>query len=138
MDLSISKGVQQITSRSYVGLSSDQALNELTALGFKVLNTFAYSDSVPAGAVISQSPDTTTSQDMGSSIRLIISQGSEFVFIPNVYALTQHDATVALENSQLQVIVRKIGTKIVKKVTNISPNAGTKVKRNSPVVITLG
>jgi serine/threonine-protein kinase len=68
----------------------------------------------------------------------VVSQGSKTVFIPNVYSLSQTAATTALENLQLTVKVKKIGTKKIKTVTNISPKVGTKVKRGSTVTITLG
>jgi len=74
----------------------------------------------------------------GSTITLVISKGSEFVSVPNVQNKTAAEATRDLQNSDLKVVVKKIGTKKVKTVTNISPKAGTKVKRGSTVTITVG
>ncbi len=138
VNLVLSKGIQQIALSSYVGLSGDQANNELTAAGFKVQSSFGYSDSVPAGNVISQNPSSGPAVPAGSTVILVVSQGSETVFVPNLYSLNQLAATTALENLQLRVKVRKIGSKKVKTVTNISPREGTKVKRGSTVTITLG
>jgi eukaryotic-like serine/threonine-protein kinase len=137
VDLVISKGVEQIQLTSYVGKSSDQATNELTDAGFKVKNSYAYSESVPAGAVISQSPDTAATADKGSTITVVISRGTEFVFIPNLFSLTEADAKIAIESLQLKVTVKKMGSKKVKKVTGISPKVGTQVKHGTSVVITL-
>ena len=125
-----------VTISSYVGLTSDQAQSELTGAGLSVNQTFAYNASVPIGNVISQSPDGTSPVPSGSSITIIVSQGSEMVFIPNVYSLSRSAATTALENLQLKVIVRVIGNGT--HVTNISPKVGSSVKRGSKVVITLG
>jgi len=138
VNLVISKGIQQVSLTSYLGRGGDQASNELTTAGFKVISTFGYSDAVPAGSVISQSPDGGGVVPIGSSISIVVSQGSQYVFIPNVYSLTQSAATTALENLQLKVKVTKIGSKKIKKVTNISPKVGAKVKRGSVVTITLG
>lgn len=138
VNLVISKGVQQITLTSYVGKSGDQASNELTSAGFKVISTFGYSDSIQAGSVISQSPDGANPVPAGSTVSIVVSQGSQTVFVPNLYSLTQKSATLALENLQLHVKVKKIGSKRIKTVTNISPKVGTKVKRGSTVTITLG
>jgi serine/threonine-protein kinase len=138
VNLLISKGIQQVTLSSYVGLSGDQASNELTTAGFKVISTFGYSDTVPAGSVISQKPDGAGTVPFGASISIVVSQGPQSVFIPNLYNLSQSRATLALENLQLKVKVRKIGSKKNKTVTNISPKVGTKVKRGSTVTITLG
>jgi len=103
-----------------------------------VKSTFGYSESIPAGSVISQTPAGGAPIPVGSTVAIIVSQGSGTVFIPNLYSLTQLAATTALENLQLQVKVRKIGSKKIKHVTNISPKVGTKVKRGSTVTITLG
>ena len=138
VNLVISKGIQQITLTSYVGKSGDQASNELTSAGFKVISTFGYSDSIQAGSVISQTPDGANPVPAGSTVSIVVSQGSQTVFIPNLYSLTQKSATLALENLQLHVKVKKIGSKKIKTVTNISPKVGTKVKRGSTVTITLG
>jgi len=138
VNLVISKGIQQLTLTSYVGKSGDQASNELTSAGFKVISTFGYSDSIQAGSVISQSPDGANPVPAGSTVSIVVSQGSQSVFIPNLYSLTQKSATLALENLQLHVKVKKIGSKKIKTVTNISPKVGTKVKRGSTVTITLG
>lgn len=134
----VSQGAQQVAAVSYVGLSGDQALNELTTAGFKVTTTYVYSDTFAAGAVISQTPAGGTTLDKGSAISLLISQGPESVYIPNVFSLTAENATRTLENLQLQVIVKSMGTKKIKTVTHISPAIGTKVKRGSTVVITVG
>ena len=125
-----------ITITSYVGLTSGQAQSELTAAGLSVNQTFAYSDSVAAGNVISQSPDGSAPVLPGSTISLVVSQGTATVYIPNIYSLSRSAATTALENLQLKVVVRKIGNG--KFVTNVSPKVGSKVKRGSTVVITLG
>jgi len=138
VNILVSKGVQTLQLNSYVGQSGDQASNELTSAGFKVKSTFGYSESIPAGNVISQTPAGGAPIPVGSTVAIIVSQGSGTVFIPNLYSLSQRAATVALENLQLHVKVKKIGSKKVKTVTNISPKVGSKVKRGSTVTITLG
>ena len=138
VNILVSKGVQTLQLNSYVGQSGDQASNELTSAGFKVKSTFGYSESIPAGSVISQTPAGGAPIPVGSTVAIIVSQGSGTVFIPNLYSLTQLAATTALENLQLKVKVRKIGSKKIKHVTNISPTVGTKVKRGTTVTITLG
>ena len=137
VDLLLSKGIEQIALTSYVGKTSDQATNELTDAGFVVKSAFAYSESVPAGGVIRQDPDTGSTAPKGSKITLVISRGTEFIFIPNLYSLTESAARTSLESLQLKVSVKKIGSKKIKKVTGISPKVGTKVKRGTVVVITL-
>ena len=137
IDLVISLGIQELTINSYVGKTSDEALNELTALGLVVNATYQYSDTVQIGTVISQSPDGSVPLAKGSVLTLVISKGPSAVFVPNVYSLTELKATTILENLGFKVVVRKIGTKKVKTVTNLSPASGTKVSPGATITITL-
>ena len=133
----ISKGIQQVSIADYKGKVSDQALNELSDAGFDVKQQFVYSEDLPAGVVISQTPGAGNA-DKGSHVTLIISKGSEYVFIPNLFSLTQAKAVATLKDLDLKVNVKTVGKKKVKVVTNVSPKVGTKVKRGSTVTITVG
>ena len=137
VSLVISKGIQQVSITDYKGKVSDQALNELSDAGFNVKQQFVYSEDLPAGVVISQSPGEGNA-DKGSQVTLIISKGSEYVFIPNLFSLTQTKAVATLKDLDLKVNVKSVGKKKVKVVTNVSPKVGTKVKRGSTVTITVG
>ena len=134
----ISKGIEQVALASYVGKSADQALNELQDAGFNVKPTYAYSETQLAGEVVSQQPAGGGTADKGGKITLVISKGTQFAYIPNIYSIEEAKAIRALKDLSLKVVVKKIGTKAVKKVTNISPRVGTKVKRGSTVTITVG
>jgi serine/threonine-protein kinase len=106
--------------------------------GFDVTTVDQFSESVLAGAVISQVPSGGAPLAKGAKITLTISKGSQYVFIPNVFSLTEAKARGTLSDLELKVVVKKIGVKKVKAVTNISPKVGTKVKRGSTVTITVG
>jgi len=134
----VSKGIEQVAITSYIGKSSDQALNELQAAGFVVTSTYAYSETLLAGEVIAQKPLASATADKGSKIYLIISKGSGFAFVPNVFSIDEAKAVAALKDLDLKVVVKKIGNKSIKKVTNVSPKVGSKVKRGSTVTITVG
>ena len=134
----VSKGVEQIALASYVGKSSDQALNELQGAGFNVTSTYSFSETQLAGEVISQKPAGGGTADKGSKVTLVISKGTQFAYIPNLYSIEEAKAVQSLKDLDLKVVVKKIGKKSVKKVTNISPKVGTKVKRGSTVTITVG
>ena len=139
VNLLISKGPELLVLNSYVGKSGDQALTELTNAGFVASTTYAYSDTVAIGAVISQNPDGNGgTAPKGTKVALVVSQGSESVFVPNVYSFTQAKATAMLQDLDLVVSVKKIGTRAVKTVTDIFPKVGTQVKRGSTVIITVG
>jgi serine/threonine protein kinase/beta-lactam-binding protein with PASTA domain len=134
----VSKGLEQVLMASYMGKGADQALNELQEAGFAVTSTYAYSEVAIAGEVISQKPSGGASFDKGSKVALIISQGSAYTYIPNLFSIDEKKAVQTLKDLELKVVVKKIGKKTVKKVTNVLPKVGTKVKRGSTVTITVG
>ena len=138
INILISKGQEQVALNSYVGKIGEQALNELTDAGFNVSTKYVSSETVPLGAVISQSPDGGGSQGKGAAVALVISKGTDFTFIPNVYSLEESVAVKALKSLGLKYTVRQIGSKKIKHVTNVTPKVGTSVKRGSTVSLTVG
>jgi serine/threonine-protein kinase len=134
----VSKGIEQIALASYIGKTSDQAVNELTDAGFDVKPKYDFSETLLAGEVISQKPEGGKTADKGSKIEIVISKGSQFAYIPNIFSIDENKAVQALKDLGLKVTVKKIGKKAVKKVTAISPKVGSKVKRGSTVTITVG
>ena len=132
VNLVVSKGVEQLALSSYVGKGGEQALSELNDLGFDVNVKYNFSDSIFKGQVIAQSPEKSDLISKGSKIELVISKGSEFVFVPNVLGKNKNDASVDLENLGLKVSAKGSG-----KVNNISPAIGSKVKQGTVITITL-
>lgn len=136
--ITVSKGIEQVALASYIGKNGEQALNELTTAGFAVTATYAFSETRLTGEVISQTPSGGGAVNKGGSVALVISKGTQFAYIPNIYSIEEAKAVKALQDLGLKVVVKKIGKKTVKKVTNITPKVGTKVKRGSTVTITVG
>ncbi|MSV39862.1 MAG: PASTA domain-containing protein, partial [Actinobacteria bacterium] len=116
----------------------EQALNELTDAGFNLETTYSFDEKVLTGAVVSQTPAGNASIPKGSTITLVVSKGSQYVYIPNIFSIEEIKAVRALKDLELKVVVKKLGSKTLKKVTNISPKVGSKVKRGSTVTITVG
>ena len=137
VSLVISKGIQQMSLTSFVGLSSDQALNELNNLGAKVLSKYEYSDSVPAGNIISQDPDGSAPIAKGATVTITISKGPSSISIPNVKSLDLQAATKILENLGFVVNHKSIGTRKNKVVIGVSPKVGSMAKPGSTVTLTL-
>ncbi len=138
LTLYVSKGVEQLALGEYKGKSGEQALNELAEAGFDVETKYIFSEDLPAGVVVSQTPGSGEA-DKGSKVILIVSKGTEYVFIPkNLFAQSEATAVAALKDLDLKVTVKKVGTKKNKVVTNVVPKVGSKVKRGSTVTITVG
>ena len=136
IDLIISKGLEQVELTNFQGKTSDQAQSELTAAGLIANSKYEYSDTIPIGTVISQTPSDVSTVGKGEKITLIISKGPSKIFIPNVYSLSKLAATKILEDLGFKVEFKYIAKK--KSVTNISPKSGTAVSPGSTVTITLG
>jgi serine/threonine protein kinase/beta-lactam-binding protein with PASTA domain len=136
--LTVSKGIEQVALASYIGKNGEQALNELTTAGFVVTATYVFSETRLIGEVISQTPAGGGTANKGGAVALVISKGTQYAYIPNIYSIEEAKAVKALQDLGLKVVVKKIGKKTVKKVTNIAPKVGAKVKRGSTVTITVG
>ena len=91
------------------------------------------------GEVISQKPVAGVALPAGAGVEIFISQGSAFVFIPNVLRYTQKRAVAVLEDLGLVVAkpIKKV-TKTSKVVIGINPKVDTKVKRGTMVTLTVG
>lgn len=135
--LFVSKGIEQIALSNYKGKSGEQALNELTEAGFDVKTKYVFSEDLPPGAVISQTPGAGEA-DKGSTITLLVSKGSEFIAIPDVKLAKGEKAVKILRDLGLVVPEPKVRNWQTKLVSKISPKVGTKVKRGSTVTITVG
>jgi serine/threonine-protein kinase len=139
INLLVSKGVQQVALASYLGKSGEQALNELTELGFSVEVGYAFNETVPELAVIYQNPAGGKSIDKGAKVTIQISKGPRYTFIPRtVITMEAVAAREMLESLGLKVKVVSVGNNKKKVVKKVSPAVNTKVKRGSTVTITVG
>jgi serine/threonine-protein kinase len=136
VDLIVSKGIEQVELANFQGKTSDQAQSELTEAGLIVSSKYEFSDNIPVGTVISQTPSDVATIGKGEKILLVISKGPSKIFVPNVYSLSKLAATKILEDLGFKVEFKYIAKK--KSVTNISPKSGTAVSPGSTVTITLG
>ena len=73
----VSKGKQTLTLPAVTGQSKEDGTSALDRLGLKVQTDYEYSDSVPAGRIIRQSPESNSEVMPGSTVRLTISMGEE-------------------------------------------------------------
>jgi serine/threonine-protein kinase len=136
--LLVSKGIETFELLSYVGKIGEEALTELSEAGFDVTVTYSFDEKIIPGGVISQNP-ADGELPKGAKIELIVSKGSAFVTIPTkgIVGLKQEKARQILEGLGLVVLDKPAGSKN-KTVINVSPKAGTKVKRGSTVTLAVG
>ena len=139
VDLLVSKGIEQIALASYVGKSGEQALNELTEAGFNVEAGYAFSETTPELAVVSQNPAGGATANKGGKVSILISKGPRYTYIPKTIITMEAVAgKEMLEALGLKVKVISIGKAKKKVVKKVSPAVNTKVLRGSLVTITVG
>ncbi|HMF97418.1 MAG TPA: PASTA domain-containing protein, partial [Vicinamibacterales bacterium] len=120
-----------------VGQSQAIATTTLTQAGLTVGTvTQASSLTVPAGAVISQTPPGNTETGVVGPVDLVVSTGA--VSVPNVVGLTQSAASAAITNASLTVgpVTSTSSTTVASGlVISHNPTAGTQVTAGSAVAL---
>jgi serine/threonine-protein kinase len=116
----------------------DDANSILSTAGFTVTELEDYSDTVPAGSVISQSPDAGSSQPKFTTVTIVVSKGPSLVTIPDIPNGTDADqAKSTLEGMGLKVKINKQFGGFLNKVVAMNPKAGTQVQKGTRVTLTV-
>lgn len=144
VDLVASLGLAPVTVPNVVGLVQGVAEATIVAtdLGVGAVTT-ANSETVPAGAVISQSPVGGTLVGLGSTVDLVVSVGLATAIVPDVIGLAQGDAETTVTGASLTVVAVTTAysdTVAAGVVIGQSPAAGAVVALGSAVdlVVSLG
>lgn len=102
--------------------------------------TTVYSDSVPAGTVISATPAGGTSVTVGARIQSVVSLGIEQKTVPDVVGKTEHDAQTAIIDAGLTVgqTSREHSSSVATgMVISTDPAAGQSLDKGAVVNITI-
>ena len=95
----VAVGPDEVEVPSLEGLTEDQAKAKAKEAGFTaVLRESAYSEDVPEGEIISQSPNAGEMEKPGTQIEYVLSKGSELTSVPNVIGLSEDDAIEKLQS----------------------------------------
>ena len=137
VDMVISQGPQPIPVPDYTGKAAADAMTALAKLGLQAVQTITYSDTVPAGVVISQDPNNGNAQK-GDTITLTVSQGPQMVTIPSgIIGATDDDARKTLEDLGLKVVFVPLNSEVMSQhiVEQMNPPSGTTVQRGTTVTL---
>ncbi|HQL95100.1 MAG TPA: PASTA domain-containing protein, partial [Candidatus Hydrogenedentes bacterium] len=133
-----------MTVPNVVGLQQAAAATALTGAGLAVGTvTESFSDTVPVGEVMSQTPAAGTSVVPGTAVDLEVSKGPApggDKEVPNVVGMTQAEAGAALVAAQLTLgTVTEVYSDTVPagEVISQNPAAGVMVAENTPVNLTV-
>ena len=96
-----------------------------------------YSQTVPKGTIISQSPDAGKTVKQGDVINVVVSLGPETVMVPDVQYMAMNDAKAELETLGLTVKIEYVDDLVVVKdhVVSQSLEANTRVNKGSSITI---
>ncbi len=139
VDLFISKGPRPIQIRDWTGKDADLAQEKLEAKQLVVeRGSEEYSDTIPEGIVISQSP-TTGPLFRGGTVTLIVSKGPELVEVPGgLVASGVEDATAKLEALGFVVDVEHDSNYIgIGYVFRVDPGSGSMVPKGGTITLYL-
>lgn len=135
--LVVSKGKAPIKVRDWTGRDAEEIEKALERRGLQVKVTDTeYSDDVPKGDIISQSPKAGTTVYKGDTIEFVVSRGPELVTVPAIRYLSTTEAVEKLED---------LGFKVKKEHASIylsgqvawatDPESGERVKKGSTIVL---
>ncbi len=134
----VSKGRRPIEVPTVTGTPFDAASAAITKAGLTVQRgDDVNSDTVPAGQVVSQSPDKGTLHQ-GDPVKVVVSKGPVMVQVPDVVDQPDTAADKALTDLGLKVDKQyPFGDLFEKKVRAQDPAAGTSVPKGSTVSLTI-
>lgn len=101
--VNLSSGAGEIEVPSVVGLDKDAAESAIRAAGFKVKTEYEYNGDVPAGDVISQTPDGNSKAKKDDTITIIVSRGPQQQKMISVLGLSEQAARDALAGINVTV-----------------------------------
>ena len=134
----MSKGPRPIQVRDWTGKSADRAVRVMRAQGLQVnTGNQMFSDSVPEGHVISQSPLAGRVVHRGDTVSLAVSKGPELVQIPgDLRAMGVEAATELLKGLGFKVRVEHADIYVgLGYVVGSDPGPGSMARKGSTVVL---
>jgi beta-lactam-binding protein with PASTA domain len=134
----ISAGKGEVPVPAVEGQSEEDAVKALEGAGFQTKTKTAFSDSVPAGQVISTSPKGGTSLTKGRTVTLTVSKGASGVAVPKLVGLQRDAAEAQLEDLGLTAnVTEQETTQPPGTVMEQDPPAGTRVDKGAAVKLTV-
>ena len=130
--LVLSRGIEQVAIPVVRGRSSRDAAAQLDKAGLRATVSEIFSDTVPAGSVVDQSPARGTAP-RGSTVSLQVSKGPDVVEVPDVRGDKPADAARTLLAAGFRAVRVDALFSTGSRVYNTDPGHGQKAKRGSQV-----
>ncbi|WP_422391694.1 protein kinase domain-containing protein [Arthrobacter sp. N1] len=141
VELMVSKGPELFAVPDLLGRAEVDAAARLGAAGLAVGGLEQeYSETVPAGNVLRQTPDAGAERRRNSTVDLVVSRGPAPVAVPEVTGLTAAEASAALEQAGLVPAVAEVeefSRTVPRGAVVVQSPTGTEVQRGTTVTLTL-
>ncbi len=135
--ITVSKGRQPIPVTDYTGRTADAAKKALGDAGFAVKEgDQVNSDTVPAGAVVTQNPSGAT-LFKGDTVTIVVSKGPVLVAVPSTVGQQRDDAAAALKAAGFSVSYNLVLGGFFGTVRSSDPAGGTMVRKGSTITLTI-
>ena len=132
--LVVSDGPQPVAVPNVVGAPVDQAKAAVIDAGLEPQVRERFNETVPAGTVVSQSPEGNTTAGKGSVLKLVVSKGPPLVDVPDVKGKNVTEAQALITAAGLVPSVQQLpggpGT-----VLNQNPGGGDRQPKGSTVTL---
>jgi len=138
--LTVSKGTKPIIVPDVVTMTEDDARKRLAPLGLRlVVGQRTESDSIPAGVIASQDPQSPATVAPNSDVSVIVSSGASAVDVPDVGGNDVESALTTLRAAGLNPIVKYAvdAANPTGKISRQDPGPSTKAKKGANVTIYL-
>lgn len=133
--LVLSAGPAPVTVTSVVGITVEDAQEQLAPDALTLEPTEAFSDTVPAGRIIDQTPDAGAGAHRGDAVQVTVSKGPELVEMPNLVGKQFNDAKATLEGLGLTARRENVLGGIFGTVRSQSVEGGASVPKGTEVVL---
>lgn len=134
----VSKGIPPVAVPRVTGLTLEAASKALTDAKLKVTTgSEVFSETVPKGSVVSQSPEAGKSVKRGTTVTLVVSKGPPLVEVPRVVGKQVDKATEMLKKAGFRVEVNRILGGVFGTVRLQNPDGGALAPKGSTVTITI-
>lgn len=135
--LTLSDGPEPVRIVSVVGATLEEATQQLQDIGLVVAPEEAFSDTVPAGRVIAQSPEGGAAGHRTDTVTLQVSKGPETVAMPNLTGKQYAEAAAALEALGLKAERRNVLGGLFGTVRDQSVPADQQVAKGTTITLTV-
>lgn len=139
--LGLFDGGDRIDVPNVIGLTAEEAEKEISDAGFEVGRVQSIPDDTQeAGLVIDQDPSGGTKAAKGSTINLVVSQGTEQLSVPNLVRMTLDQARTQLSVDGF--VLGNVGDEFSSdipegQIISQDPAANTKLAKGSPINVVL-